>query len=367
MNYNLAILKNETENGHLEWVAACENSPVTDGFYKSVTDEFHKGIRCRVIDITRNDWMEEIMKEDFDMFLTRPPDRSSLFKQLYDERLYIIHNVLKKRIYPSYEEILVYENKKFLSYWLKANRIPHPDTRVFYHKDEALEFIQDCSLPQVGKTAVGAAGSGVRIMKSREELKAYVDQAFSEKGLSRRWGPNTRKGNYGKRLLQRLKDIPGTVRYFRDKKNAAQMDPHRWFVILQAYIPADFEWRAVRIGDSFFAHKKLARMGNMFSGTSKVSWDAPPEKLLDFVKMVTDTRNFLSLAVDIFEDKEGNYYVNELQCFFGSQNPHQMIIDGKPGRYIHNDGRWEFQEGVFNSNNSYDLRLRHVLELMEKK
>lgn len=352
MTYKLAIFKNETSDAHEGWVTACENSEAD--------------IRYTVIDITRDDWLEKVTGSDYHMYLTRPPDETALFKQLYDERLYILHNVLEKRIYPSYEEILVYENKKFLSYWLKANNIPHPPTRVFYHKEEALEFVRRCPLPLVGKTAVGAAGSGVRIMKNREEIYGYVNRAFSEKGIPRRWGPNVNKGSYAKRLFKRLKNIPGSLRYFREKYQSARMDPHRWFVIFQEYIPTDFEWRAVRIGDSYFAHKKLGRMGSMFSGTSKVGWDGPSEKLLDFVEMVTDKRGFLSQAVDLFEDDKGNFYVNELQCFFGSKNPHQMILDGTPGRYVRDGSGWKFEEGHFNSNNSYDLRLRHVLELIKK-
>ena len=354
MSYKLAILKNETPDAHLEWVAACENTDAD--------------IRYTVIDITRDDWLDRVTAEDYDVFLTRPPDETALFKQLYDERLYIVHNVLKKKIYPTYEEILVYENKKFLSYWLKANNIPHPRTRVFYHKEEAMAFVDRCPLPLVGKTAVGAAGSGVRIMKTREEVAGYVNRAFSEKGIPRSWGPNIRKGSYAKRLFNRVKDIPGSFRYFRKKFQSTRMDPHRWFVIFQEYIPADFEWRVVRIGDSFFAHKKLGRIGSggKFSGTSRVGWDGPSERLLDFVETVTDIRGFLSQAVDIFEDKEGNFYVNELQCFFGSKNPHQMILDGKPGRYVRDGSGWKFEEGHFNTNNSYDLRLRHALALIKK-
>ncbi len=353
MTYQPAILKNDTDDHHLDWVAACEASK--------------EDITYRVIDLTRGDWLQEVQKQNDDIYLTRAPDRISYIKQLYDERLYIMHRVLDKPIYPSYEEILVYENKKFLSYWLKANKVPHPETWVFYYKQEALEFARTCTLPIVGKTSIGASGSGVKIIKDRDELRKYIQQVFSEKGITRRWGPNLKRGDFKKRLFNRLKNIPDLMRYFKKKFNAAQMDPHRWFAIFQAYVPAEFEWRAVRIGDSFFAHKKLATMGSMFSGTSKVGWGAPPEKLLDFVKSVTDKRNFLAQAVDIFEDEGGNYLVNELQCCFGSKNPHQMIVGDKPGRFVHKNNSWVFEEGHFNQHNSYDLRLRHALELLKNK
>ena len=352
MSYLFAILKNETDDDHLCWIQSCKDSKYD--------------IHYEVIDITKNDWLENVFAEDFDYFLTRPPGVISFFKQLYDERLYVIHKILGKRIYPTYEEILVYENKRFLSYWLKANQIPHPVTWIFYHKDEALQFISECSLPIVAKTSIGASGSGVKIFRNRDSLKKYVDSIFSEKGVTRKFGPNLRKGDIQKRFLMRIKNIPGAYRYFRNKFVSARIDPQKWFVILQEYIECDFEWRAVRIGDSYFAHKKLRHKGELFSGTSKVSWDTPPEKLLNFVKFVCDKRNFMSQAIDIFENGNGQYYVNELQSFFGSKHPHQMIMNGKPGRYIDKDSHWIFEEGNFNTNQSYDLRLEHALRILNE-
>ncbi|MCP4219534.1 MAG: hypothetical protein GY765_33170 [bacterium] len=346
----ICILKNESQDDHNYWLDAC----------KDCKEE----IDTKVIDITRQDWLEQINAGNFDLFLARSPDKVTFFKTLYDERLYILHHVLGKQIYPSFEETLVYENKKFLSYWLKANEVSHPETWVFYHKEEAQEFAANCVLPIVGKTSIGAAGSGVRIIKDRGDLLSYIDQAFSETGIARRWGVNVRKGDFKKRLLNRLKDIPGLFKYLRKKRRSANIDPHRWFVIFQKFIPVDFEWRAVRVGESFFAHKKLGEQGGLISGTSRVGWDGPDDKLLDFVKMVTDKRGFLSQAVDIFVSPEGEFLVNELQCFFGSKSKYQMMLDGKPGRYVRKDAEWVFEEGLFNTNNSYDLRLKHAMELL---
>jgi hypothetical protein len=42
-----------------------------------------------------------------------------------------------------------------------------------------------------------------------------------------------------------------------------------------------------------------------------------------------------------------------------------MLIDGKPGRYINKSGKWIFEEGDFNTNESYDLRLQAALDLLQ--
>ncbi|MCH8569464.1 MAG: hypothetical protein LAT67_14410, partial [Balneolales bacterium] len=127
--------------------------------------------------------------------------------------------------------------------------------------------------------------------------------------------------------------------------------------------PCDHEWRCVVVGDSYFGHKKLRTRGEMMSGTSAVSWDVPSEKLLDFVKDVMQKTGFYSQAVDVFESKDGEFYINELQAFWGSKNPHQMLRNGIPGRYVKINDKWIFEEGEFNTNNSYDLRLKHALSL----
>jgi len=353
MSYYFAILKNEDEQSDFEWVKACE--------------QMRDRVKYEVIDITRSDWLEIVLSENFDCLLTRPPGQTSIFKNLYDERIYILHNVLGNMIYPTYDEILIYENKKLLSYWLKTYHIPHPRTWIFYHRDEAIDFSYRCQFPVVAKTQIGASGAGVKILGKHKDVQEYINKAFSQKGITRRWGPNLRKEEIWKRSLNRLKNISEFVRYMKKKRAASISDPQQYFVIFQEYIKCDFEWRCVRIGDSFFGHKKLACRGKMKSGTSRVSWDPPPGKLLDFVKHVTDKGNFLSQAVDIFEDRNGNYLVNELQAFWGSKNPHQMIVNGKPGRYILMDGQWVFEEGEFNANNSYDLRLDHVINILRNK
>ena len=352
MKFNFAILKNESSSDHLPWIAACE--------------EKKDFINYKIIDLSHHDWFERISEENIDCFLCRPSDKTGYFKQMYDERLYTINVILNKMIYPSFEEIIIYENKRMLSYWLKANNIPHPRTEIFYSKEEAKIFAQNCDFPVVAKTPIGASGSGVVIIKSKNALNSYINRAFSSRGIKRHWGINLGKENLHERGLNALKDFTSFYKKIERRFKTTKSDPHRWHVIFQEYIKCDYEWRAVKVGDSYFAHKKLKNKGDKFSGTTMVGWDGPSKELLNFVKIVCDKRNFFSQAVDVFEPKNGLFYVNELQCFFGSRNPHQMILNGKPGRYRLINGEWVFEQGSFNTNNSYDLRLEHVIKLLQK-
>lgn len=346
--YRFAILKNENNSDHLPWITACEKRK--------------QSLNFDIIDLTRNNWLQEINKKEYDYFLMRPPGLSSHFKQLYDERAFIMGYFLRKRLYPSLQEILLYENKRFLSYWLAANELPHPHTAVFYHKDEALNHLKITTFPIAAKINIGASGRGVEILKNRKEAESYIDRAFST-GLKRETGPKITKGNILKKI-KKIFTIKGFMKQRLGEYKAVYRDVQRDFVIFQEYVPHTFEWRCVRIGGSFFAHKKIARQGKA-SGTLLKSYEKPPIILLDFIKILSDRHQLFSSAIDLF-DTGDEYLINEIQPFFGQSDDYQMLIDGKPARCIIEDNNWVFEQGDFNTNKSYDLRLQHALDILER-
>jgi glutathione synthase/RimK-type ligase-like ATP-grasp enzyme len=347
--FKTAILANELKEDHLPWIEACKK-------YKDKID-------YRIIDLTRNNWLKEIQFEQVDFLLTKPGGLSSHFKQLYDERIYLLEKVLGYPVFPSAEEIFIYENKRFFSFWCDANRIPHPQTEVFYHPEEADKFLSETNFPVVGKASIGASGSGIQILKDRAAAMQYTHEIFKGKGAKQRTGPNLNKGGLLKRGFHYILnpgDITGKLFIYRSRSQGLQ----KGFVIFQQFIPHEFEWRVVRIGDSFFAHKKLKK-GDKASGSLLKGYENPPLEILAFVKEITDKHHFYSQAVDIFESDQG-YLVNEMQCIFGQSDPYQMLVDGKPGRYRFLNKEWIFEEGMFNTNECYDLRMEYILNKLDK-
>jgi len=339
------ILRNELEDDHILWIKACE--------------DYKDKVEYRVVNLTSNNWLEEIQKESFDILLAKPGGLTTHFKQLYDERIYILGMVMGYKIFPSPPEIFIYENKRFLASWLKANNIPHPRTDVFYSYEEALEYIRGTAYPFVAKTNIGASGSGVIIIRSITEAKDYIEETFRGNGAPQRSGPNREKGNFiirGFHYILNPSDIAKKISIYKTKAANRQKD----FVIFQEYILHDFEWRVVRIGDSFFAHKKL-KAGEKSSGSLLKNYDNPPLKILDFVRQITDDQKFYSQAIDIFESTRG-YLVNEMQCIFGQSDPYQMLVNGIAGRYCYLNKNWVFEEGDFAKNACYNLRVGYVIE-----
>lgn len=344
-NIKIAILKNEDPYDHLGWVEACERLEINAQF--------------QVIDITSISWMINIIEYRPTFCVLKPSGKTDRYRLLYQERVEIICKDLGIRVFPSYQEVRLYENKRYFSYWLEAHSVPHPTTWVFYHKKEAKEHSKLLELPIVGKINIGASGNGVTILRDKKKLKSYIEMAFT-KGLVSRTGPKIGKGDLLNRLYQKLKNPKELINRLNTYK-AIHGDRQIGFVLFQKYVEHNFEWRVVRIGDSFFAHKKL-KVGDKASGTLLKSYENPPLQLLDFVRDLTDEHQFRSVAVDVFENPDRCYLVNEIQCIFGQSDAYQMKVDGIIGRYIYSNDRWVFEQGDFARNACYDLRLDYVIK-----
>ncbi|HHU80483.1 MAG TPA: hypothetical protein GXZ35_04015 [Acholeplasmataceae bacterium] len=346
----LAILKPDSSDVYKNWIKAINESGLS--------------INYKIINIEKETWLTEISSECFDMVLISPPFVISSKKLLMDERVNFISNVLKLRTYPDSNSFYTWENKRVLNYYLNYFKIPFPNTVCFSIKGEAEDYINSCAYPLVAKVITGAAGLGVRFIKNKNEAKRYIGAAFS-KGVRSKTGPNFRQPKVIKRLWSgfwRKDYIKEKLSEYKSVKNEKQIG----CVFFQEFIPHTYEWRCVRIDDSFFAHKKLIN-NNRASGSLLKGYDKPSEKLLNFVRSVSEIMNITSASFDIFETSDGQFLVNEVQTFFGQSDSYQMIVDGRIGRYLYINEQWLFEEGDFNKNKSYNLRLEHVLKLIENK
>ena len=182
-------------------------------------------------------------------------------------------------------------------------------------------------------------------------------------GIRRRFGPNRKTGSPKSWLIKAIKSPDYLVKKLKQYYERNK-DVQKGVVFFQEYIPHDFEWRCVKIGESYFAYKKL-KIGDQASGSSIFEYGPPPLELLDFTRELCEKHSFNFMAVDLFHNNNG-IYVNELQTIFGHKNPYICKVDDKPGRYVFQNNQWIFEPGDFNTNESYDLRLKVALELYSK-
>lgn len=328
----LGILKSFKEIDHLiqSYVDACDAL----------------GIKYVIIDLLGNNWLDEIKNSGVDGFLVRIKGNIPEQKSLYDERLMIINEDLGIPIYPSRKELFLYENKRMYAYWLQANNFPFVDTYVFYKKKQALAFLRDAELPLVLKTNGGASSSGVDIIRSKTLAASIIHRVF---------GFFDARMSFGKLHWSQKWIIP--VPKF------GMVQKH--YLIIQRFIPIKWEWRIIKIGNSYFGHQKLLK-GDFASGSDLVGWVEPPKELLFLIKDVCEKGKFDSMAMDVLESIEGQFYINELQSLFGSFLPYQMKINGIPGRFILKNGEYIFEEGEFNKFGSNLLRVEDFVNKLNQ-
>jgi glutathione synthase/RimK-type ligase-like ATP-grasp enzyme len=345
----IAILKSDSERNYHLWISAIR---------ETITNS-----KIELFSFLSDQDFKRLLSGEFDLILATPCGTSQRNKRIYDEKWWALSQSKQTLTYPSVKEIFLYENKRNLRDWLLVCKVPHPETFVFFEKDEAMAFAQsNVQFPIVGKTNIGASGNGVVVLRNRNQLNEYVLSAFGE-GVKYKSGPKWLKGSIWKKLFKVLKD-PNFFKKRMAEYRLAKAETQRDMMILQEFVEHEFEWRCVRIGESYFAHKKLA-INNMSSGTLLKGYGSVPFELLDFIRNLTEENQLSSVSIDIFESPKG-YLVNEIQTFFGQSDPYQMLIDGIQGRYIYRDNRWQFEEGEFNQWECYQLRLSHALELWKR-
>ncbi|MBK1674785.1 MULTISPECIES: ATP-grasp domain-containing protein [Ectothiorhodospira] len=315
----LGILE-EVFQYHKHYIAACREM----------------GISYRLLDISRNDWLDAIGHAGCDAFLAWPSANTQAWRDAYDNRLRIMEQDLGLLVFPTYRETWLFEDKCRQRDWMDAKGVPHPETALFYHEVEARDFAANVTLPVVVKTRLGAASSGVWIVRSRSELQRIVARAFSS-GL-----------------------VPRRRHRFMAERGA---------VLIQEYLEDVDEWRLVRIGELFFGHRK-GRRGSFHSGSGRVDWTPPEDRHLDLLEKVTEAGGFLSMDVDVFETSDGRLLVNELQTVFGaSVAVDQARVNGKRGRFVRNvtNASWVFEEGDFARNACANARVQVVLQMLEAR
>ena len=300
------------------------------------------------IDICTASWLENLQNNlDCTGFLVRPMYDYEIQRDVYMERLYTIAKHYNKPLYPSYEELMLYENKRNMANWLIVNKFPHVKTHVFLNKREANDFFLNCRYPVVIKSNLGAGSLGVEIVKTRHRANKIVKRIFGRFSSLFVLGHPQKRKKWGVDL-----PVHGTA--------------EKHVLLVQEFIKIKWEWRIIQIGNSFFGHQKLLNK-QFASGSGLVGWVTPPGELLNLAKAVCDTGNFNSMAVDIFETADNRFYINELQSVFGSYLDYQMRVNDIPGRYIFKNGVFVFETGEFNQFASCLLRVEHFLKLLTEK
>ena len=286
------------------------------------------GLRYEVIDLSASNWIERVQHSGCEGFLAAPSTLRKVWHRIYEERLWVLNHDLRLPIWPSFAELYLWESKRRMYDWLVAYDVPHPKTWVFQDLAQARSFSRAARYPLVAKLDSGAASNGIFTVRDRQAADSFINRVFSKGILAR--GTDAREAEFGS-------------------------------VLFQEYVPHDFEWRVVRIGESYFCRRKV-RIYEHASGSGKIGWAKPLPGMLDFAREVTERGGFTHMTVDMFENpRPGDpLLVNEMQAIVGFRDvPETQDM----GRWLHDksQNQWTFEPGVFHQNACANLRVQHAL------
>jgi hypothetical protein len=293
-------------------------------------------VRYKVIDLMASDWVHRVEDSGCLAFLASPPTLLNIWHQVYEERLCVMAHDLKIHLCPTSEELYLWESKRRMRDWLVAHDVPHPNTGVFFDREQAMDFCRTTDYPIVAKLNRGAASSGIFVLRDLHAGERYVARAF------------------GKGILPRSADA-------RDRERGG--------VLFQRFVPHDYEWRIVRIGDDFLCRRKV-RAGDFASGSGNIDWAKPLPGMLDFARGVTDKGGFRHMGVDLFACSEmcktSGFLVNELQAIVGFRDVPDNEATGRWG-YDKAESSWRFETGRFHQNSCANLRVTMLLRDLAAK
>jgi len=80
-----------------------------------------------------------------------------------------IEKCLNIPTYPSFNSSWHYDDKISQSYLFKSLKVPIPETWIFWHKEDALNWIENTSFPKVFKLSGGAASNNVVLVQKKKQ------------------------------------------------------------------------------------------------------------------------------------------------------------------------------------------------------
>jgi glutathione synthase/RimK-type ligase-like ATP-grasp enzyme len=273
----------------------------------------NNGLPFGIIDIHTSNWIDKAQK--YDMIVWRPLSSPSSMEEAR-RKIYILEKHLGMLCYPSYDTLVLYEDKVMQFEQFRLHEIPAISTFITHSKNEAIEFVNHAEYPLVSKITTGSGSAGVEIVRNKAKARRIIDEVFSERG---RW-------TYWPYLRQHA------------------------YVYFQQFIKnARYDLRVIAIGNRVFGYYRYPPKGDFrASGIGEVTKGELPEEAMYLAMTVAQRLNLIMAAVDMVYDPDNQMYqVIEVSTFIRVDTPEQLVVDGTPGMYIQRDGQFEFKPGTY--------------------
>ncbi|WP_026471759.1 ATP-grasp domain-containing protein [Alkanindiges illinoisensis] len=268
------------------------------------------------------------------------------------------------KVFPDFNTGWHFDDKVAQKYLLEAIGAPLVPSYVFYDKQEAIDWVNKTSFPKVFKLKGGAGSANVKLIKTKQEARSLIEQAFG-KGFSQfdrltAFRERLRRFKEGKANFVDL--LKGFMRLFITTKFAKQQPPEKGYVYFQDFSPnLDSDIRIQMIGGRIFGLKRFVRDGDFRASGSGNFIEFNPEnidiRILKIAQRLNEKIQSSCLTIDFI-------YINEI--------PHIVELSyGFPVKFYDNclgywDNELNWQEGKFEPQEWMLNDILHKLKINRK-
>ncbi len=263
------------------------------------------GLESRIIATGRSDWMKRT--GDLDAFVWRPHMGEPSTMAEIRTKLPILES-RGVRCFPTSFMLWLYDDKIRETYFLNQHGYPMPNTFVSFDEQETREFVRTANYPLVAKTHVGAASTGVMLVRSPRQAERLVSRIFAPQSF---WDKARVKFYFMPRLASG-DFLAARHFWFRDTCPR--------YAYFQEFIPGGGDWRITTFGsDLISCFVRRNRPGDFRASGSgafvKLEEKDLPTEACDLALHISNRHGFTSMAYDFMRGPEG-WVIGEISYTF---------------------------------------------------
>lgn len=257
-------------------------------------------IPYELYNVRKSTWLEEA--EKFDLIVWRVGSAPTEL-EVARRKIYVLNKLLGKLCFPSFETIMMYEDKILQYEVLKHLGFPVIDTFISNDFEEVGSTLGKLEYPVVSKVVPGSGSVGVSLIHSAREAKNLARRSFAPAGKATYWP------------------------YLRQKD----------YVFLQRFEPNDgYDLRVLTIGNKVFGYYRAVPNSDFrASGMGEVEKRDLPIDAMDVAREVAKSLDVDMLAVDFLRGRDGTLRIIEISSFIRVDTPEQLHVNGRPGMYVY--------------------------------
>lgn len=275
-----------------------------------------KGIPYKIVNAYSSDIVQQM--EDCDAFMWHH-HHANYKDALFAKQLLYSLQITGKKVFPDFNTGWHFDDKVGQKYLLEAIGAPVVPSYVFYSKEEALDWIEKTSFPKVFKLRGGAGASNVKLARTKNDARKFVNRAFG-KGFAQFGRMTYLKERYKK--WRNGKDsfigvCKGFYRLIVPTEFSKMHSREKGYAYFQDFIADNkFDIRIVVIGNNkAFGLKRMVRKDDFrASGSGSIIYDKSgiDERCVKISLDVAKNLKTQSLALDFVFDMDNNPLIVEI-------------------------------------------------------